>query len=319
MISKMTNKKGMIEFNWIFVLIIGAVILFIAVFFVGKLIGTQQYASNTELAKNFDILLNPFASIGGMGTVTLAKTIQMPQTTQINQSCSVKDRRITMYLRSESSTGKKWGEWGLPNQIYNKYIFSNAFMQAKTFEVFSMPLNLPFRIDDLIFIMDKDYCFVNAPAEVKGEIGMVNLSKLRFVDSTNDCKAGSIEVCFETSGCDIRVVGDCTTTTTTDCNKFDYGYISKKGKLDYATTPMMYAAIFSDQKMYDCEMKMIKERLDGLIEIYKQKAVILAEQGCRTEELQTALEHLKSETSMEGLFIRAREVNGANPLECPVF
>jgi hypothetical protein len=189
-------------------------------------------------------------------------------------------------------------------------------MQAKTFEVFSMPLNLPFRIDDLIFIMDKDYCFVNAPAEVKGEIGMVNLSKLQFTNSQNDCKAGSIKVCFETSGCDIRVVGDC---ITTDCNKFDYGYIVKKSKLDYATTPMMYAAIFADQKMYDCEMEMIKERLDGLIDIYKQKAIILAGQGCTTNELQTALERLKSETSMQGLYIFAREVSRTNSLECPVF
>jgi hypothetical protein len=312
----MTDKKGIVEFNWIFVLIIGAVILFLAVFFVGKLIGTQRYASETELVNSFDILLNPFASIGGMGTVTLAKTIQMAQTTQINQTCSTKDRRITMYLRSESSTGKKWGEWSLAKQIYNKYIFSNSFMQAKTFEVFSMPLNLPFRIDDLIFILDKDYCFVDAPAEVKSEIGMVNMSKLQFVNSQNDCKAGSTEVCFETSGCDIRVVGDC---TTTDCNKFDYGYISKKGKLDYATTPMMYAAIFSDQKMYDCEMEMIKERLGNLIDIYRQKAIILANEGCKTDEIQTSLEKLKSETSMENLFVLSREVSRTNPLECPVF
>lgn len=316
----MTNKRGMIEFNWIFVLIIGAVILFLAMFFVGKLIGTQQYASETELAKNFDILLNPFASIGGMGTVTLAKTIQLAQTTQINQTCSVKDRKITMYLRSESSTGKKWGEWSAANQIYNKYIFSNSSMQSKTFDVFSMPLNLPFRVDDLIFILDKDYCFVNAPAEVKNEIGTVNLSKLRFVNSQNDCKAGSIEVCFETSGCDIRVVGNCEGSTTTDCNKFDYGYVSKKGNLDYATTPMMYAAIFSDQKMYDCEIERIKERLNGLIDIYNQKAAILASQGCRTTEVQTALEKLKSErSSMENLFMLSQEVSNANPLECPVF
>jgi len=311
----MTDKKGQVEFNWIFVMIIGAVILFLAIFFVGKLMGTQRYASETEMVSNFDILLNPFASIGGMGTVTLAKTIQMPQITQINQTCSTKDRRITMYLRSESSTGKKWGEWSLAKQIYNKYIFSNSFMEAKAFEVFSMPLNLPFRVDDLIFILDKNYCFINAPAEVKGEIGMVNLSKLQFVNSQNDCKTGSTEVCFETSGCDIRVVDEC----TTDCNKFDYGYISKKGKLDYATTPMMYAAIFSDQKMYDCEMEMIKERLNGLIDIYKQKAAILSGQGCGTSELQTALEQLKSETSMQGLFILSQKVNEANPLECPVF
>jgi hypothetical protein len=312
----MTNKKGQVEFNWLFVLIIGAVILFLAIFFVGKLINTQQYASETELVKNFDILLNPFASIGGMGTVTLAKTIQMPQTTQINQTCSTKDRRITMYLRSQSSTGKKWGEWSLANQIYNKYIFSNSFMESSTFDVFGMPLNIPFRVDDLIFILDKDYCFVNAPTEVKSEIGTVNISKLQFTDSQNDCKASSIKVCFETSGCDIRVVGSC---TTTDCNKFDYGYVSKKGNLDYATTTMMYAAIFSDQKMYDCEITMLKERLDSLIDIYKQKAIILAGEGCSTTELQTALENLKSESSMENLFILSREVSKANPLECPVF
>lgn len=99
-LKKMNSKKGVMEFNWIFVVIVGAFILFLAFFFIGRLTSTQKFAEETELVKNFDILLNPFTSIGGIGKITLAKTIEMPQTVQINQTCDLKENRLVLRLRS---------------------------------------------------------------------------------------------------------------------------------------------------------------------------------------------------------------------------
>jgi len=313
----MTGKKGVMEFNWIFVVIIGAFILFLAIFFIGRLTGTQRYAEETELVKSFDILLNPFASIGGIGKITLAKTIEMPQTVQINQTCDSKEGKITMRIRSESTIGNKWGEWSAPNNIYNKYIFSSAFMQSKRFDIMSKPFEIPYRIDDLIYILDKDYCFVNAPSNVKAELEWINLSKLQFANSQNECKTSSSKVCFGTA-CDITVTGQC---SGYDCeNEYDYGYVEKSGKsMDYATPALMYAAIFSDSKMYSCEVLRLTARLQSLADIYKQKSIILSSEGCDTSEIQNKLDDLKGATTMSSIYMISKEVNSANPLSCPIF
>jgi len=303
------SKKAQIEFNWLFALIVGAVILFLAIFFASRLIGTQRYLSETELVKNFDVLLNPFASVGGIGKVSLAKTIDMPQTVQINYTCD--SEKITMRLRSESSTGKKWGEWSPPNYIYNKYIFSNSFMQAKRFDVFSQPLYLPFRIDDLIYILDKDYCFVNAPLNIKSELEGLDLTKIQFASSGISCKPASLKVCFDSS-CDITVTG----CSSSDCS----GNVKKASvTVSYATSSLMYAAIFSEPKMYSCELSRLIARLKLLIDIYEQKAAMLSSQGCDTSTLQSKLEELKNAVSIESIYGISKEVSAANPAECPVF
>lgn len=311
------EKRGVIEFNWIFAVIVGAAILFLAIFFVGRLTGTTQYLSETELAKNFDILLNPFASIGGIGQVSLAKTIDMPQAIQINQTCNAKENRITMFLRSESSIGKKWGEWSAPNQIYNKYIFSGSFMEGKSFDVMSKSFEMPFRIDDTIYILDKDYCFVNAPSSVKEELEWINLTKVQFVDSASACTTASLKVCFDMS-CDIKISGQCVDAGCAD--KYDYGTVQKSGKsMDYATSSLMYAAIFSDSAAYNCETSRLISRLKSIAGILKQKASRLS--GCPTTELISKLSDLESSSSSSiiDIYKISQEVNNANPIECPIF
>ena len=306
----------MIEFNWIFAVIVGAVVLFLAIFFVGKLTSTTNYLSETELAKNFGILLNPFASIGGIGKVSLAKTIDMPQTIQINQTCDVKENRITMRLRSESSLGKKWGEWSAPNQIYNKYIFSSSFMEGKSFDVLSKSFEMPFRVDDTIYILDKDYCFVNAPSNIKEELEWINLTKVKFVSSSSSCKIASLKVCFDAS-CDIKVSGQCASGCT---NKYEYGTVQKSGKtLDYATSSLMYAAIFSDSAMYNCEVSRLTARLKSIAGILKQKAARLS--GCPVTDLVSKLSDLESASSSSiiNIYKISQQVNMANPIECPIF
>ena len=315
----MQNKKAQIEFNWLFALIVGAVILFLAFLFASRLISTERYASETELVKNFDILLNPFASVGGIGRITLAKAIEMPQAVQINQTCSASaaDSKITMRMRSESSVGSKWGEWSAANNIYNKYIFSDSFMAAKRFDVLGKPFEVAFRVDDLIYVIDKNYCFVNAPSNVKSELEWLNLSRIQFAASSGSCKPDSLKVCFGTA-CDITVIGQC----SPGCESaYDYGYVQKSGRvMNYVTSSLMYGAIFSDSAMYNCEFSRLTARLKSIAEIYQQKASMLSSQGCNTDLLQERLGDVKDAVlSAEIIYKIAQDLEDANPAECPVF
>ena len=58
------NKKGMeFGFAWLFAIIVGGVILFLAIFGVSKLIDTSQEEINTKVAVEFANVLDPLQTV----------------------------------------------------------------------------------------------------------------------------------------------------------------------------------------------------------------------------------------------------------------
>ena len=113
------NKAQGMQFGWLFAIIIGAAILFFAIYFAGKLIGSGTYQAEAEIARSLDILLNPFASIG-KADVSLSKPLALPQKTIVNFSCDAEkdSQRISVTI----GKGNPFGY-----DIKNKYIFSDDF------------------------------------------------------------------------------------------------------------------------------------------------------------------------------------------------
>ena len=163
----LVSDKGFIQFAWIFALIVGAVILFLAFYFVGTQLLQGRYERSTIEARSLDILLEPFSYFGSLGATTF-NTIQLRDNTQIEFSCSTEpdlgDNTITI-------TQKKSG---LPKEVYDKYIFSQKLVgvgKSKTLRVMSKPFEMPWRVADLIYLWsaEQEYCFVktNAPTKIK--------------------------------------------------------------------------------------------------------------------------------------------------------
>jgi hypothetical protein len=81
------------------------------------------------------------------------------------------------------------------------------------------------------------------------------------------CANNSIKVCFSGSGCDIQVnTGSKTVTKGRDTLYYE-------GEL-------VYAAIFADPKVYECEVKRITGRASELALIYLEKTKMLSSKGC---------------------------------------
>ena len=61
MLLAIKMKKGFLQisFAWLFAIIVGIFILFLAIYGVTKLINVGQYQIDSETAKNLGILLNP--------------------------------------------------------------------------------------------------------------------------------------------------------------------------------------------------------------------------------------------------------------------
>jgi len=166
--------------------------------------------------------------------------------------------------------------------FYNKYFFSPAIIEGKKFYAFSKPLNMPFKVADLVYIFgEENYCLVSPPGEVQDELGklMVNAN---ITSSTNECSGDSIKVCFGYSEpmCNILV--------SFDSNNPEKGIVTKnKQNVVYEGYALMYAAIFSDPDVYECQIERLMKRASSLALIYRQKALTMS---ARTEGCGSALE-----------------------------
>jgi hypothetical protein len=265
----MKNRKGTLEisFGWLFAILAGLFILFLAVYFSSRIINTQQNEISAQTGKEIGILLNPLETSFESAQTT---SITIPSETRINGECTTSGDFGKQIIRLDQ---KSFGEWKTTDvfvSFENKYIFSEESIEGKKFYLFSKPFEMPFKIADIVYMTSADdvYCFVDAPEDIAGEIRNLNQDNLIANESRN-CMAGEISVCFGSGSCNISV---------------DYGaeIVNKRGEsINFAgDKALMYAAIFSGKESYECQTKRLTMRLEKLAELYREKELMEVSKGC---------------------------------------
>jgi len=287
------NKRGLeMNFAWMFSIIVGAVILFLAIYTATQFIDVSKYQIDTEAAKQFTILFEPLATGIEEGKIT---SIPLPQNTRIYNECDETGAGAAQYfgkqeisLAQESTIGKKWGEPGVGSIVYDKYIFSNSLEQGKTIYAFVKPFEIGFKVADIVILYLDEYCFVNAPDEIKNELNQLKGDKERNIILTRQERncGDAISVCFDNSRCDINV----------DLNN---NLVRKDGEVVEYIDNLVYAAIFSDPEIYNCNKDRLIKRISNLADIYADKAGLVQKQGCETGlrsdfEILASLDNLQS-------------------------
>ncbi len=265
---KRRGKKGFIEFGWIFALIVGALILLFAFYFIGTKMNESKVGQGLVAENTLDILLNPFSSFGGLGA-TSSKEITLQKKERINFSCNSDFGFGYDAILSATNPGVRM----VPKKVYDKYLFSEDSIYSKNLQVISKPFSMPWRVVDLIYLFsrDKGYCFVGmSQSRVADEFGSgttgMNISSFKFKDSKADCEE-SITVCYG-YGCDIVI-------------DFEYSRVIKGTKeFPFIDDSTMYAAIFSSYDIYSCNMKRVAQRIRYETEVYRNKAQALGAKGC---------------------------------------
>ncbi len=196
-------KKGALEisFGWLFALIAGAIILFFAIYFSTRLIGTEKEVVSAETGTEIGILLNPLETSFESAQTT---SITIPAETRIHNTCDDFSETFgNQIIQLDQKNFNQWTKTDVDVRFSNKYIFSNAEIEGKKFYIFSKPLSFPFKVADLIYMSSAadTYCFVNAPGDIETEISELNQSNLL----AGNCPEGSINVCFGSSECDANV------------------------------------------------------------------------------------------------------------------
>ena len=272
----MKNKKAFeMSFAWIFAIIAGIAILFLAIYATSQFIKTRRYEIDIQTAAKLAILLDPLETSLEAGK---SSVIGFSSEARIyNDKCkdygNFGEQKIGVTVNS--GVGGKWQEPAYSKPFYNKYIFSDEIEQNKEFYVFSKPLKMPFKISDLIFFSGQEYCFIMSPGDIEDELQDLNIKNAHFTDKKSNCSENSKKVCFgQSSGCDIAVYGS--------GYEFESGYVAKEGKNLYYVGPLIYGAIFSSPEVYECNVKRLMLRLVNLCLIYKDKIEILEKKECNS-------------------------------------
>ena len=270
------KKRGQIglPFNWIFAIIVGVVILFVAIYATSKYIGISEYKVSTETAAHLKNLLSTTET--GLASGKSA-SINFKKETRTYFTCSdlgVWGKNTIAF--SEKTFGDFTEKGGEINT--QKYIFSEEMLEGKRLNLFSKPFSMPFKIDDILVITSRDYCFYQAPDEIKDEIQGLNLQNINFADDESEmANCSGIKVCFD-SQCEVSVYGMCEDYS---CESYyDYGKVFRGSEVLYYTDSLLYAAIMSDTETYDCNLKRLMKRFIELADVYINKIRVIENQGC---------------------------------------
>jgi hypothetical protein len=267
------GKGGFMEnsFTWIFALVVGGFILFLAIFFAIRLTGTEETQIDVVTSKDIGILTNPLEIGFESGKTTF---LSLPTETRIYGNCDNSGEFGTQKIRISQKSLGEWSETPLNISFKNKYLFSESPVEGRSFYLFSKPFEFPFKVADLIYLIPKNkfYCFVlssNNPLhkDISMEIRNLKLDNVKNVTNANNCPPGSQKVCF-TSTCNITV------------NLQQEKVIKSGENLSFSGSTLMYAAIFSDPDVYKCQLKRLMQRTDNLADLYEKKIIYVGQKGC---------------------------------------
>jgi hypothetical protein len=253
-----------ISFGWLFAIIVGVFILFLAIYFTTKLIGTEETLQGAKTGKEIGILFNPLETGFETGKTT---SFSLPVETRIYNKCNNLGNFGRQIIQISQKSFGEWKKTDIDIGFSNKYIFSDE-PEGKEFYIFSKPFEFPFKVSDLIYLSSAadNYCFIDAPEEIKDEIEDLGQKNLL----TENCSGspGYILVCFNEEDCDVNV-------------NYDFGFIKKNGERVYFEgDALMYAGIFSSPEIYECQLKRLMKRAGWLALLYKDKATLVSKKEC---------------------------------------
>lgn len=264
----MKSKKGLeFSFAWLFAILAGVVILFLAIYGSVKIIGSSRTTLDTASAKQLTIIFEPLET--GLASGVSHGAISLKQETRIYNICKNSGNfgREDISLASASGFGNKWQDPGYAISIPNKYIFSNGTEQGKKIYYFAESFYFPWKVSEIIMLTAGKYCFDNAPQNIQDEVYGLQLENVKLGNCTNE-----IKVCFESgTKCDITVTGNCMNCD----NEYELGQVQKNGETLYYSGSLLYAAIFSSPEIYECNIQRLMKRTIQQALLFNEEANFL--------------------------------------------
>ncbi|MDD5023438.1 MAG: hypothetical protein PHU63_04680 [Candidatus ainarchaeum sp.] len=298
----MMFKRAMqLPFAWIFASIIGAFILFLSIYIGVKLINTGGVQADYEIAEKIGILLGPLET----GFQSSQKNdMEIPVSIRIYSECDESGNFGEQKIKVSQFLLKKWTDSNAIVSFQNRYIFSGDYSEGKKFFIFTKQFEMPFKVADLVYLSssEENYCFMNAPKNVENELKTLGQENI----ATSDCPDNSINICFSHgSSCDIEV-------------EYSQKVVIKgSDRMYFEGDALMYAAIFSEKGIYECQVKRLMKRLGELSLLYRDKATLISNKcpsNLNLELLSVAAGNIQDSKSLSVVGKIAEDINKNNEI-----
>jgi hypothetical protein len=289
----MKHGQISIQFNWIFILIVGGIILL----FFGSVIKTQTSLSKSKIATT---ILNDLDAIStgaevSRGTIQVINIPNLDLGFRCSETCSCTyslsniqvpygDKILFSPNQIKGSRMLAWTfDWSMPFRVTNlvymtspevKYVLLDTTADDFPDELFD---SLPPRIMEIEeseeLIYNKQLQDVNNVDRVEKE-GNYKTRFIAFDDSyqfNQGIPTNYLDVA-DTAVTALRVRGNKEKGTLTFFKKVDDDWIPESNELPYIGESMLYAAIFSENKeIYQCGIERIFEKMQYVTDVYRLK------------------------------------------------
>ncbi|MBU2496638.1 MAG: hypothetical protein KJ767_01085 [Nanoarchaeota archaeon] len=309
------NKKGEMFLNWVLILIVGAVIIVFAVFFLQRITNVEEQKQDVLTQEYVDLLFNPFTTIGAVAE-GYGKEFDFKSEVQIDFKCVNGEERIY----SGKASGRK-----IENLVYS------SDLQTKKLLVFTKPFELPFRIGDLIFAFDaeQEYCLISDSSsdfvvdaifeDVEENLKNVKIERCDYNDAFCCNRLNNYKTISFVKGLveDVNFYGQGLVSDTFAYGEiyFNGGTEEETGISEFIGLPLIEAAIFSDKEIYDCNFERLMNKVSLVADIYEKKAGYLQTDECQYSTIISYLDEMQraaNEKDMENLYAAAVKLEQAN-------
>jgi len=273
----MNSKKGVVEiqFNWIFALIAGAVIIALFTGIILKQKNISETSKNSLILNNLDAILSGSEASPGTSKVT-----RIPET--------------KIEFRCNSYSVDK-----VSKQINSMTVFTPSVLEGNKLITWTLDWNLPYRITNFVYLTNPRvrYVFVADDSNKVFAGNILGLMPKQIVDDTIYSNVNNIgneghdyvRIIFfgqqPTLPTNFKGMKKGTVTAlkiTKDSGNNDIGTLDffevennnfvKKGNSYYIKEPTLFGAIFTDDiENYNCVMRNAFEKLDIVSQIYQAR------------------------------------------------
>lgn len=261
------NKIGQEQFNWIFVLVAGGIILSFFILFAFKYVELKDKELNFEIGKTID------------------KNIRLLETSELYLETNLKIKpKVEFQCINDNSFFVVNDDY--IQDLKEEIVFGDKFNTNKL-KFWVVPWKYPFHVANFLFIGDERKYYLVYDQESRDYVESLDIPYIF------DVKKISINEAYNLKGKVIYFNNDIIPDNYDEVNSYeDNGYIAFNGeRIRYYGTEMVLAYIFSNEENFECSVKGALKRLQLMSKLYRYKANLLSKRCNYNSIINSLLQH----------------------------
>ena len=284
------HRKGQAQqFNWIFVIVSGAIILGFFTLFIFKYVELQEKRFHVNIARDFGSSFELLSSLSAGSSATLDSQEGFRIGTTVNIESSCDDGRLFLTVNGDPDASFKFRD---------ELVFAPSSMRVDSLDLWLLPWSFPYFVGNFVLVSEPEKFYylvydVSSRDEVLA-LDIPSIFKFKKLSVNSDFKRKKLAkiVYFTEKQASERRVEELDSLFASydvvhvDLKKEEVSFYDEGWgqEISYLDDNFILASLFSDdQESFQCLLDISKERVEVLSEVYARKAELLAQQDRRAQ------------------------------------